>query len=41
MMPLTSEEVEYKMGGASCIMDKKRPFNLYDFDIFKVIGEKG
>ena len=28
--------VWHKMGGASCMMDKKEPFNPYDFDIFKI-----
>ena len=43
MMPLTREEVwhkTHKTGGASCMMDKKGPFNPYNFDIFKVIVEK-
>ena len=41
MMPLTREEVWHKTGGGSCMMDKMGPFNPYDFDIFKVIVEKG
>ena len=40
-MPLTREEVWHKTGGAPYMMDKEGPFNPYDFDIFKIILEKG
>ena len=36
MILLFLEEVWPKMGGASYMMDKKGPFNPYDFDIFKI-----